>query len=304
MDEVEAGKYIQAHWHIPVVYMIAYPEEDAWRTRTQRPCGGATSSLATAWAIRRQTCPPTSGTAPPMAPWAWSSIRPLRGEMTGHRAPRGTNPSSTRCASKRCPSYTRKYPRSPLLLAGDEMGRTQQGNNNAYCQDNELAWLHWPLTDEQKAFCDFVRSVLQIRRTQPVFQRRKFFLSRAIYGEGIQDISWLDPSGRDMTEDTWNTGYARCLGVRLAGDLIGDMDERGEPIIGDTILLLLNAHYEAIPFTLPPLKEGQPWERLLDTVDVPGEPLLLGGEQPYALQGRSMVVLRTRPLHEEAQHTP
>jgi glycogen operon protein len=107
-----------------------------------------------------------------------------------------------------------------------------------------------------------------------------------------------------MTEDAWNTGYARCLGVRLAGDLIGDMDERGEPIIGDTILLLLNAHYEAIPFTLPPLKEGQQWERLLDTIDVPGEPLCLGGEQPYTLQGRSMVVLRTRPLHAEAQYTP
>jgi isoamylase len=101
-----------------------------------------------------------------------------------------------------------------------------------------------------------------------------------------------------------DTGYARCLGVRLAGDFIGDMDERGEPIIGDTILLLLNAHYRAILFTLPPTKEGQPWERLLDTVDVPGEPLLPGGEQPYVLQGRSMVVLRTRPLHEEAQHTP
>ena len=192
----------------------------------------------------------------------------------------------------------------PMLLAGDEIGRTQQGNNNAYCQDNALAWLHWPLTDEQQAFCDFVRSVLQIRRTQPVFQRRKFFLGRAIYGEGIQDISWLDPSGQDMTEDAWHTEYARCLGVRLAGDLIGDMDRLGEPIIGDTILLLLNAHYEAIPFTLPPIQAGQQWERLLDTVDVPGEPLLLGGEQPYALQGRSMVVLRTRPLHEAAQCTP
>jgi glycogen operon protein len=107
-----------------------------------------------------------------------------------------------------------------------------------------------------------------------------------------------------MTEDAWNTGDARCLGVRLAGDRIGDMDERGEPIIGDTILFLLNAHYDAIPFMLPATKEGQPWERLLDTVDVPGELLLLGGEQPYALQGRSMVVLRARPPHEEAPHTP
>jgi isoamylase len=107
-----------------------------------------------------------------------------------------------------------------------------------------------------------------------------------------------------MTEEAWNTGYARCLGVRLAGDLIGDMDERGEPIIGDTILLLLNAYYEAIPFTLPATKEGQQWERLVDTVDVPGEPLLLGGEQPSALQGRSMVVLRTRPRRTRRYSTP
>jgi isoamylase len=192
----------------------------------------------------------------------------------------------------------------PMLLAGDEIGRTQQGNNNAYCQDNELAWLHWQLTDDQKTFCDFVRTVIQIRRTQPVFQRRKFFLGRAIYGEGIQDISWLDPSGQDMTEEAWNTRSARCLGVRLAGDLIGDMDERGEPIIGDTILLLLNAHYEAIPFTLPATKEGQQWERLLDTIDEPGEPLLLDGEQPYELQGRSMVVLRTRPRRTRRHSTP
>jgi isoamylase len=92
--------------------------------------------------------------------------------------------------------------------------------------------------------------------------------------------------------------------VRLAGDRIGDMDERGEPIIGDTILLLLNAHYEAIPFTLPATKEGQQWERLLDTVDVPGEPLLLDGEQPYELQSRSMVVLRTRPRRTRRHSTP
>ena len=121
------------------------------------------------------------------------------------------------------------------------------------------------MTDEQQAFYDFVRAAIQIRRTQPVFQRRKFFQGRAIHGEGIQDISWFDPSGQEMTERAWNTGYARCLGVRLAGDLIGELDERGEPVVGDTILLLMNAHHEAIPFTLPPLKEGQQWERLLDT---------------------------------------
>jgi glycogen operon protein len=135
----------------------------------------------------------------------------------------------------------------PMLLAGDELSQTQQGNNNTYCQDNELTWLHWDLTDAQQAFCDFVRAVVHLQRTQPVFQRRKFFLGRAIYGAGIQDIVWFEPSGEEMSAEAWQTGEARCLGVRLAGDCIGDVDERGEAVVGDTILVLMNAHHEDLP---------------------------------------------------------
>jgi isoamylase len=186
----------------------------------------------------------------------------------------------------------------PMLLAGDELSHTQQGNNNAYCQDNDITWLNWELNDAQQSFCDFVRSVLYLQRTQPVFQRRKFFQGRAIHGEGIQDITWFDPSGEDMCEEAWKAEYVRCLGMQLAGDLVGDVDERGEPIAGDTILLLMNAHYEAIPFLLPPLPEGHQWERLLDTAE-PGEPLKYTSGQPYALHGRSMAVLRTMALPEE-----
>src|SRR4029450_13876429 len=109
----------------------------------------------------------------------------------------------------------------PMLLAGDELSHTQQGNNNAYCQDNEITWLTWHLTEEQQAFCDFVRAMIHLRRPQPVSQRRKFFQGRAIHGEGIQDITWFEPSGQEMTEEAWNTVYVRCLGVRLAGNLIG-----------------------------------------------------------------------------------
>ena len=180
-----------------------------------------------------------------------------------------------------------------MLLAGDELSQTQQGNNNTYCQDNERTWLHWDLTEEQQDFGNFVRAVMQLRRTHPVFQRRKFFQDRAIHGVDVHDIAWFECSGQEMSEEAWNSGYVRCLGVQLAGDLIGDMDERGEPVRDDTILLLLNAHYEAIPFTLPARREGQEWERLLDTADPHGEPArCLGGEQ-YVLQGRSMGVLRT-----------
>ena len=188
----------------------------------------------------------------------------------------------------------------PMLLAGDELCHSQQGNNNTYCQDNELTWLNWELTEEQQAWYEFVRSLIHLRRTQPVFQRRKFFQDRAIHGESIQDISWFEPSGQEMTEEAWNTGYARCLGVRLAGDLLGEVDERGEDIVGDTILLLLNAHYEAIPFTLPATQERELWERLLDTADPQGVPLTCTGGQQYTLQGRAMAVLRIRAQQEEA----
>jgi glycogen operon protein len=189
-----------------------------------------------------------------------------------------------------------------MLLAGDELSHTQQGNNNTYCQDNELTWLNWELTEEQKALSDFVRGVIQIQRIQPVFQRRKFFQGRPIRGEGILDISWFEPSGQEMSEEAWNTGYARCLGVRWAGDLIGETDEKGDPIVGDTILLLMNAHHEAIPFTLPTLKHGQQWERLLETAEGSAAASLVEGQKPYELPGRSMAILCTRAQPEEAQH--
>jgi glycogen operon protein len=189
----------------------------------------------------------------------------------------------------------------PMLLAGDEFSHTQQGSNNTYCQDNERTWLNWELSPERQAFYDFVRSVIQLQRTQPVFQRRKFFLGRPIRGEGILDISWFEPSGEEMTEEAWNTGYARCLGVRWAGDLIGETDENGNPIVGDTVLLLMNAHHDAIPFMLPALKDGQQWERLLDTAEGSAAPSPVDGQRPYELPGRSMAVLRTRERPDEAQ---
>jgi isoamylase len=157
----------------------------------------------------------------------------------------------------------------PMICGGDELGHTQNGNNNGYCQDNELTWLNWELNEEQQALLEFVRRVTRIWREQPVFQRRKFFLGRRIRGSDIKDISWFEPSGQEMSDESWNAGFVRCLGVRLAGDEIGDHDERGEPIVGDTLLLLLNAHHEDIPFALPEIKAEHHWEILLDTADVP-----------------------------------
>ncbi len=207
----------------------------------------------------------------------------------------------------------------PMICGGDELGHTQNGNNNGYCQDNELTWLNWELNEEQQAFLEFVRKVIRIWREQPVFQRRKFFLGRPIHGSDIKDISWFEPSGQEMSDESWNTGFVRCLGVRLAGDVIGDHDERGEPIVGDTLLLLLNAHHEAIPFTLPETKTEHHWEILLDTADVPTTAKHNGQDGKYPLQARSLAVLCTRqneqagqaasvpqaePLQKQAQEPP
>ncbi len=191
----------------------------------------------------------------------------------------------------------------PMLCGGDELGHTQRGNNNAYCHDDDLTWLHWDLSPEQQEFLEFVRKVAQIWRLQPVFQRRKFFHGRKIRGSGVADISWYDPSGSEMSDEAWNAGFVKCLGVRLAGDLIGDVDERGELIVGDTLLLLLNAHHEAISFALPATKPEHHWERLLETAVTRGDgdlTVLQGGDK-YKIEGRSLAVLRTRLPHETGQ---
>src|SRR5262249_770362 len=134
---------------------------------------------------------------------------------------------------------------------------------------------------------------------QPVFQRRKFFLGRAIRGAEIKDISWFSPDGKEMTDEAWHAGFVKCLGVRLAGDLIGELDARGGPIVGDTLIMLYNAHHEPIPFALPETKSEHHWEVLLDTARDPVPPTVYEAGVKYDLQGRSVVVLRTREIAEQ-----
>ncbi len=189
----------------------------------------------------------------------------------------------------------------PMLLGGDELSQTQKGNNNSYCQDNEISWLDWELDDQKKAFLEFVKRVSELRRMHPVFHRRRFFHGRALRGSGIADISWFEPSGQEMNDEAWQAGFVQCLGVRLAGDLIGDVDERGEPIIGDTVVLLINAFHEAIPFTLPPTKAEHHWVRILDTSDDKAPLLPLQGGQQCPLPGRTLVLLETRAMEEAGQ---
>jgi len=180
----------------------------------------------------------------------------------------------------------------PMIRGGDELSGTQQGNNNAYCQDNELGWLHWDLDDEKREFLEFTRRLIHLRREQPALRRRKFLQGRQLRGSDVKDIAWFEPTGAEMTDEAWNRDYVRCLGVRLAGDASDEVDEAGNRIVGDTLLLLFNAHHEAIAFKLPSQKRGEFWQRLLDTAEPQAGVRGFRSGSRYPLQGRSVAVLR------------
>jgi glycogen operon protein len=185
----------------------------------------------------------------------------------------------------------------PMLLGGDELGHTQLGNNNAYCQDNELTWLNWELTKEQQALLDFVRRAVQMQREQPVLCRRRFFHGRPLRGLDVKDVTWLSPSGQEMSDADWTANFVRTLGMMLSGDVIPEPDERGERIVGDTLLVLLNAHRDSLSFQLPaPRPNGEHWEVLFDTADASMESHNLPPGHIYALQGNSVAILRLPPL--------
>jgi len=181
-----------------------------------------------------------------------------------------------------------------MLCSGDELSHTKLGNNNTYCHDNELNWLNWDLTEEQQRFLEFTQRIIRLWKDQPVLQRRRFFQGRSIRGEGIRDICWFTPAGREMNDRDW-AGFVKCLGMRLDGNLIGETDLKGEPITGDTLLVLLNAHHEPIPFTLPTTNPRESWELLVDTTDDRKQGILYSGRAVYPLHDRSTAILRIVP---------
>jgi isoamylase len=153
----------------------------------------------------------------------------------------------------------------PMILAGDAMGHTQQGNNNAYCQDNEISWIDWSNAQNHEHLVALVHQLIELRREHPVFRRRNFFQGRAIKGVGIKDILWLRPDGREMTDEQWNQENARTLGVFLSGSSVDEVDERGQALTDENFLVILNAHHEQLPFTLPTVSSGMAWTTLIDT---------------------------------------
>jgi glycogen operon protein len=184
-----------------------------------------------------------------------------------------------------------------MLLAGDEVGHTQGGNNNAYCQDNEISWLDWNPEKIDQELLSFVRRLISVRNDHPVFRRRNFFQGREIRGVGIKDISWLRPDGGEMSDHEWSQEFARCLGVTLSGQAVDEVDERGQRVQDDNFLLLMNAHHEEIPFVLPAQPSNSGWVAIIDTsCQTTRRPdAFYAAGSPYPLQARSLALLVERP---------
>jgi isoamylase len=191
----------------------------------------------------------------------------------------------------------------PMLLAGDELSRTQGGNNNAYCQDNEISWVDWrggddgePGAEPDGELLEFVRAVSRLRREHPVFRRRRFFLGRPSSG-GLRDIVWLRPAGEQMAAADWQAGYAKAMAVFLNGEAITEPDPRGQRVRDDSFLLLFNADSEELEFAVPGEEFGERWEIALDTVRPGGEATQQVADQIKArdqvtVGPRALVVLR------------
>src|SRR6266480_6010030 len=177
----------------------------------------------------------------------------------------------------------------PMLLAGDDIGQSQNGNNNAYCQDNEISWVDWTPEHMDRDTFAFVRQLIALHKEHPVFRRRKFFQGRKIRGAEIKDIVWLGPDGGEMTDEEWNQDFARCLGVALSGAAIDEVNKRGQRVQDENFLLLMNAHFEEIPFALPAPLLGAGWIALLDTsCQISGDAnRFFFGSASYPLQARS-----------------
>ncbi len=192
----------------------------------------------------------------------------------------------------------------PMICGGDEIGRTQRGNNNAYCQDSELSWYDWNLDETHQKLLEFTQRLIRLRTAHPNLRRRKFFQDRGIRGErvhgpgarrkSLKDITWLRPDGQEMSDEDWHAGWVRSFGLQLNGETLEDVDELGEPVVDDTMLLMLNPHYEPIKFFLPETNNGQRWELMVDT----NRPDVAEGAESYShgdavdLVPRSVKLLR------------
>ncbi|HAU28644.1 MAG TPA: glycogen debranching enzyme GlgX [Rhodospirillaceae bacterium] len=179
---------------------------------------------------------------------------------------------------------------TPMLLAGDEIGNSQDGNNNAYCQDNEIGWINWDrMSPADHEFLGFVRKLSQVRRSHPLLHRKDFFHGMPVDETGVRDITWLSPAGREMKDGDWNLSYARCFGFQLADGVHTCGQDGPEP----RVLVMMNSHHEPLPFRLPELPNGRKWRTVFDTACpvMAGTQALIGHVGGYDLKARSIVML-------------
>jgi glycogen operon protein len=186
----------------------------------------------------------------------------------------------------------------PMLLSGDECGRTQKGNNNAYCQDNEISWLDWDNMDAD--LFEFTRKLINLRKKHPVFSSPNWFQGKQIKGKGLMDIAWFLLDGEEMLEDDWNKSYAKSLGIFFNGQGINARDQRGARITDDNFYIIFNAHYEPLTFILPEKKWGNPWQLIFDTSDtfVEESELYYSSGDPIYVEGRSVALFRHSSLKD------
>jgi glycogen operon protein len=183
----------------------------------------------------------------------------------------------------------------PMLLHGDELGRTQHGNNNVYAQDNELSWVDWARARDYQFLTDFVAKVTELRKDHPVFRRRRFFNGRPVRGTPLEDIGWFKPDGAEMSDEDWESGFAKSVCVFLNGEGIREPDTRGERLTDQSFLLLFNAHHEALEFSIPDRPGTERWHIVVDThaplaTDV-DPPAVKSGER-VDVEARSVMVLQ------------
>ena len=183
-----------------------------------------------------------------------------------------------------------------MLGHGDEIGRTQGGNNNAYCQDNEIAWVDWDLDDRKRAFLAFTRDLIALRERHPSLGRPRFFQGRRIRGSHLEDLAWFRPDGEPMTDEEWEEGWARAIAMRLGGKALTELDTEGHRLLDDDLFLLLNGHYEPITFSLPPDAARNAWTVVVDTASGAahddGRGQVISAGDAFELPARSLLLLQ------------
>ncbi|HZF63293.1 MAG TPA: glycogen debranching protein GlgX [Chitinophagaceae bacterium] len=186
----------------------------------------------------------------------------------------------------------------PMMVAGDELGRTQKGNNNAYCQDNDISWINWKQADQE--FLEFTRKLIHLRKKHPIFRRRRWFQGQPIKGIGLHDIAWFLPEGVEMPDENWGHDYAKSLAVFLNGRGLRSVGPKGEQITDDSFYVIFNAHYEALDFFMPPKKYGPQWIKILDTADglIAEKGDVYKASESLRVESRSTVLLQ-QPLEKK-----